>query len=110
MLDTKTVKFAEALLLAVSPECKEIVASKRNLKNKCKNLERQPLQRLQLCRQGGDHPFMVYLMNNRKNDSYEKEAPSQEVKLLKLARLLKVLKLMFKSTGVVQTDLPQRRA
>ena len=27
-----------------------------------------------------------------------------------MARLLKVLKLMFKSTGVVQTDLPQRRA
>ena len=27
---------------AVSPECNEIVASKRNLKNKCKNLERQP--------------------------------------------------------------------
>ena len=35
---------------AVSPECNEIVSSKRNLKNKCKNLERQPLQRLQLCR------------------------------------------------------------
>ena len=31
---------------AVSAECNEIDASKRNLKNKWKNLERQPLQRL----------------------------------------------------------------
>ena len=28
---------------SVSPECNEIAATKRNLKNKCKNLERQPL-------------------------------------------------------------------
>ena len=34
----------------VSPECNENVASKRNLKNECKKLERHPLQKLQLCR------------------------------------------------------------
>ena len=35
---------------AVSPECNANVFSKRNLKNECKKLERQPLKRLQLCR------------------------------------------------------------
>ena len=35
---------------AVSPECNQNVDSKRNLKNEGKKLERQPLQRLQLCR------------------------------------------------------------
>ena len=38
----------------VSPECKENVASKRNLKKSAKNLERQPLQKLQLCRRRSD--------------------------------------------------------
>ena len=46
---------------AVSPECNEIVASKRNLKNKCKNLERQPLQRLQLCRRRLDKVEIIFL-------------------------------------------------
>ena len=31
---------------AVSPECNENVASERNLKNECKKLERQPLNRM----------------------------------------------------------------
>ena len=35
---------------AVSPESNANVSSKRNLKNDCKKLERQPLKRLQLCR------------------------------------------------------------
>ena len=35
---------------SVSSECNENVTSKRNLKNECKKLERQPLQKLQLCR------------------------------------------------------------
>ena len=35
---------------AVSPECNQNVDSKRNFKNEGKKLERQPLQRLQLCR------------------------------------------------------------
>ena len=70
---------------AVSPECNENVASKRNLKNECKKLHRQPLKRLQLCRRRLDKVeiifFTVYLINNRKNNSWKKEALSQEVKL-----------------------------
>ena len=58
---------------AVSPECNEIVASKRNLKNKCKNLERQPLQRLQLCRRRLDKVEIIFLRciwwKTEKNDS-----------------------------------------
>ena len=45
---------------AVSPECNEIVSSKRNLKNKCKNLERQLLQRLQLCRRRLDKVEIIF--------------------------------------------------
>ena len=45
---------------AESLECNEIVASKRNLKNKCKNLERQPLQRLQLCRRRLDKVEIIF--------------------------------------------------
>ena len=45
---------------AVSPECNEIIASKRNLKNKCKNLERQLLQRLQLCRRRLDKVEIIF--------------------------------------------------
>ena len=58
---------------AVSPECNEIVASKRNLKNKCKNLDRQPLQRLQLCRRRLDKVEIIFLRciwwKTEKNDS-----------------------------------------
>ena len=46
---------------AESPECNEIVSSKRNLKNKCKNLERQPLQRVQLCRRRLDKVEIIFL-------------------------------------------------
>ena len=48
---------------AVSPECNEIVASKRNLKNECKNLERHTLQRLQLCTRRLDkcHGKIIFL-------------------------------------------------
>ena len=46
---------------AVSPECNEIVSSERNLKNKCKNLERQPLQRLPLCRRRLDKVEIIFL-------------------------------------------------
>ena len=45
-----TMSGTNRLERAVSLECNDIVSSKRNVKNKCKNLERQPLQRLQLCR------------------------------------------------------------
>ena len=46
---------------AVSPECNENVSSKKNLKNKCKNLERQPLQRLQICRRRLDKVEIIFL-------------------------------------------------
>ena len=44
------LKSGTKLERGVSPECNENVASKRNLKNECKKLERHPLQKLQLCR------------------------------------------------------------
>ena len=46
---------------AVSPECNENVSSKKNLKNKCKNLERQPLQRQQICRRRLDKVEIIFL-------------------------------------------------
>ena len=46
---------------AVSPECNENASSKRNLKNECKKLERQPLKRLQLCRRGLEKVEIIFL-------------------------------------------------
>ena len=46
---------------AVSPECSENVVSKRNLKNECKKPERQPLQRLQLCRRRLEKVEIIFL-------------------------------------------------
>ena len=46
---------------AVSPECSENVFSKRNLKNECKKPERQPLERLQLCRRRLEKVEIIFL-------------------------------------------------
>ena len=46
---------------AVSPECNENISSKRNLKNECKKLERQPLKRLQLCRRRLEKVEIIFL-------------------------------------------------
>ena len=46
---------------AVSPECSENVVSKRNLKNECKKPERQPLERLQLCRRRLEKVEIIFL-------------------------------------------------
>ena len=61
VLRLRTAMSGTKLERAVSPECNEIVASKRNLKNDCKNLERQPLQRLQLCRRRLNKVEIIFL-------------------------------------------------
>ena len=94
---------------AVGPECNEIVASKRNLKNNCKNLERQPLQRLQLCRRRLDKVeiiFLRYIWWTTGKTIPRKSGILARGEAINIGKA----KLMFKSTRVVQTDLPQRRA
>ena len=70
---------------AVSPECNANVSSKRNLKNDCKKTGEKTPEETAIMQtkisEGGDHLFTVYLINNRKNNSQNKEALSQEVKL-----------------------------